>query len=231
VNLPAAALGHSVRLLWRLGTDDNNATCGDPGECSNWFIDDIQLTPSCAPSGGTLVCGLGDIPAGGVVNLTITGTVAPGHPILLVNRVRVTSGGVDPDPSNNYDSEATCAASDNPFCAHATLSGASEVPPTGSPATGAVRIATEAMKICWAVQVHGLQGTPTAAHIHTGAAGVNGPIALDLGPPDPVTGLSTGCLDADPLAANIRADEAGFYVNAHSTAFPGGEIRGQLAEG
>jgi hypothetical protein len=87
------------------------------------------------------------------------------------------------------------------------------------------------------------------AHIHCGAAGVNGPVVAFLfGPADPMVTknglLSSGTLtDADVIprtsavcptdvndladvVALIRAGNA--YVNVHTEANPGGEIRGQL---
>jgi hypothetical protein len=90
----------------------------------------------------------------------------------------------------------------------------------------------------------------TMAHIHCGAAGVNGPVVAFLfGPADPpVTkkalvskGVITdaevidrpdsvecpgGVADLEDLLAQIRAGNA--YVNVHTVANPGGEIRGQL---
>lgn len=77
------------------------------------------------------------------------------------------------------------------------------------------------------------------AHIHTGAAGVAGPIAINL--EAPTDGLSFGCIETVPddtpntpavllqseLDA-IIANPAGFYVNVHNTPFPAGAIRGQL---
>jgi uncharacterized repeat protein (TIGR01451 family) len=214
---------------------------GGPDAAPNTFLTDTM--PAGFTYGGITgatgctgtfnkVCPLGTIPAGDDATVTITGTVAPGHPLLLVNRVFVRSTAHDPDLRDNYDSEATCAAVDATYCAHTALSGAEEVPPTGSPATGEVRIGMDATDICGSVQVHGLLGTPTAAHIHEAPPGVNGPIIrLDLGPPDPTTGLTTGCATDATLAGQIRTNPAQFYVDVHSTAFPGGEIRGQLIPG
>lgn len=52
-------------------------------------------------------------------------------------------------------------------------------------------------------------------------------VDLDL---DGFDGSSEGChdADADTLQAGID-DPAGYYVNVHNAAFPGGAIRGQLA--
>lgn len=71
--------------------------------------------------------------------------------------------------------------------------------------------------------------TPTAAHIHDAFAGTNGPVLvpLDQDPVDPaiftVPGGST--LDAGDVD---RLLDGALYVNVHSVAAPGGEIRGQI---
>lgn len=69
----------------------------------------------------------------------------------------------------------------------------------------------------------------TAAHLHTAAAGVNGPVAIALvGFPLGVTAgayansyVLTAAQETNLLADNI-------YINVHTTANSGGEIRGQL---
>ncbi|RYF02984.1 MAG: CHRD domain-containing protein, partial [Deltaproteobacteria bacterium] len=68
---------------------------------------------------------------------------------------------------------------------------------------------------------------PTMAHIHAGAAGVNGPVTVGL--PD----LDAGehCQDIDKERADqITAKPGDFYVNIHNGDFPGGAIRGQLTK-
>ena len=85
-------------------------------------------------------------------------------------------------------------------------------------------------KLCWGLQVVKI-GNPTAAHIHQGGVTVaDGPIRVPLN----VTGLrpcgSEGGLHhlTATLANQIKANPAGYYVNVHNSAFPGGAIRGQL---
>ena len=81
----------------------------------------------------------------------------------------------------------------------------------------------------------------TAAHIHRGARGVNGPVVVDFGfttptntGPGQAANLTTKfeVTDATALAVlNEIVNEPGaFYANIHTQQHPGGHIRGQLAE-
>ena len=73
--------------------------------------------------------------------------------------------------------------------------------------------------------------TVTAAHIHAGPAGVNGPVKVNFTFPAGTAGagaFSGSVVDAD--AEFITAlSAANFYVNIHTNEFPGGALRGQLA--
>jgi hypothetical protein len=110
----------------------------------------------------------------------------------------------------------------------ATLSGASEVPPTTSGGAGAATatLDTSTGKLVWDVSYSGLTGPAKAAHIHGPAgpgqnAGVAVPLKGNLA--SPIKGSAT-------LTAAQMADlEAGkYYVNIHTAANKSGEIRGQL---
>lgn len=86
-----------------------------------------------------------------------------------------------------------------------------------------------ATRICISLLVNKL-GAPTAAHIHSGIPTQNGAPVVAL--PTPATGspgTSSGCV-ATPAGFNatLRNDPGKFYVNVHTTAFPGGAIRGQV---
>jgi hypothetical protein len=73
-------------------------------------------------------------------------------------------------------------------------------------------------------------GTPTAAHIHKGAVGVNGPIKVPLNvPASGAAGASAKCTTLTTTLANaIKAAPGQYYVNVHNGGFPNGAIRGQL---
>jgi hypothetical protein len=114
---------------------------------------------------------------------------------------------------------------------HATLLGANQVPVPGDPnASGSAVVVLNANTglVCFRLLVSGLSSPVTAAHIHQGAAGVNGPVVV----PFPLKGgpnVFTGCTTADKtLIQNIIDCPAAYYVNVHNAQFPGGAIRGQL---
>ena len=107
---------------------------------------------------------------------------------------------------------------------YADLDGTKETPANGSTAGGWARITLNpALTVTYEVHTWGISGT--AAHIHQGAVGVAGGIIVTLtGGPSVWSGTS-----APLTAAQVTSLQTlGLYVNVHSAAFPGGEIRGQL---
>jgi hypothetical protein len=113
----------------------------------------------------------------------------------------------------------------------AALSGASEVPPVQSAASGAasVKLDTESREMRWSVQVQNLSAPVSAAHFHgpssaTQNAGVALPFAKG-GDKPPFTGSTTLTPEQ---AADLLAGR--WYVNVHTSAFPPGELRGQLTK-
>jgi hypothetical protein len=84
---------------------------------------------------------------------------------------------------------------------------------------------------CWELTAEST-GPILQSHIHVGAAGESGDVAVPLDT-DGFDGTSSGCV-SDQDAATLQAivdDPAGYYVNLHTEEFPGGAIRGQLAAG
>ena len=110
----------------------------------------------------------------------------------------------------------------------ATLLPQNQVPPTASDGSGTALVTLNSGQgeVCWDISVSALTTPVILAHIHQGAAGTNGPVVVDF--MEPVNGLN-GCVHADAaLIKEIRQDPAAYYVNVHTTTFPGGEVRGQL---
>jgi hypothetical protein len=109
----------------------------------------------------------------------------------------------------------------------ATLNGANEEHPTGSAATGSAtgKYNSDTKELNLTITYTGL--TPSAGHIHKGAVGVSGGVIFPFASVATSPIVFTGTLDATQ-EADLMAGL--YYVNLHTAAFPGGEIRGQLVK-
>ena len=107
-----------------------------------------------------------------------------------------------------------------------TLSGASEVPPVTTSATGTAAVTINPDRsVAVKVNVSGM--TATASHIHEGAAGTNGPVIVPFTKTaDNTFASSDGAKLTESQYASYKAGN--LYVNVHSAANPGGEIRAQI---
>lgn len=115
----------------------------------------------------------------------------------------------------------------------ADLKGTSEVPPTTSSGIGSVTASYDpaTKTLTWSGTFSGLTGPATAAHFHGPAeAGKNAGVAIwisEKGQPfsSPFKGSATLTdAQADDLQKGM------WYVNVHTAANPGGELRGQLVK-
>jgi CHRD domain len=113
----------------------------------------------------------------------------------------------------------------------AALRGSNEVPPADPDGTGTAtfRMIKGAAVICFTITVKDIVLPATGAHIHQGTTGVNGNVVVPLKAPD-ASGSATGCVNSSrTLVAAILANPGGYYANVHTTDYPNGAIRGQLA--
>jgi hypothetical protein len=110
---------------------------------------------------------------------------------------------------------------------NASMSGDQEVPPviTGAIGTGSLSLDTPSRNVRGSITLDGI--TANAAHVHQGDVGVNGPIIIELVQTTPGTwSVPLGATLTESQAAAFEA--GGLYFNAHTTANPNGEIRGQI---
>jgi len=113
----------------------------------------------------------------------------------------------------------------------ASLDQAQEVPPSGSAGVGygSVVLSADQTQITVNLGFTGLGTAASAAHIHTGAVGVNGPVTFGLaGVPAAPSGVIAQQTFAITPAQVVDLLAGNMYFNIHSAGFPGGEIRGQI---
>lgn len=128
---------------------------------------------------------------------------------------------------------AACAGTQTaqgPTSLRATLSGAQEVPPVSTAASGtaAITFNQATRQLSWNVTYAGLSGPATMAHFHGPAApGANAGVALPIGGAGMTSPASGQATLNDAQVADLLAGR--WYVNIHTAANPGGEIRGQVA--
>ncbi len=208
-------------------------------------INNFHIHEGAAGVSGPVVLNL--IGLGGTfVNGTMTGTF-PVTDAALVGRMLQ-------NPGNFYVNVHTAQCpggairgqlafnSGGPVMYAAELRGSKETPPNSSNAFGSSLVTFDPNNstLAFEVATSGITG-PSASHIHRGAAGAAGPVIINFATSaaaflngrasgsGAISTLQSSSFLATDLAALASAGTAnGYYVNVHSPAFPGGEIRGQL---
>jgi CHRD domain len=129
---------------------------------------------------------------------------------------------------------APALAEGRPFAT--ALTGAAEVPGPGdadASGTAFIMLNQGQGEVCFDLSWAEIDGTVTAAHIHIGAPTVAGPVVVGLFAGSFAgTDSASGCVSgvSEELIKAIRQDPASYYVNVHSSVFPAGAVRGQLAK-
>jgi hypothetical protein len=121
---------------------------------------------------------------------------------------------------------AGCAGTGMDSGVKVTLSGDQEVPPAKTAGSGSGTITVGAdMSISGSVTTTGV--IALVAHIHVGSAGKNGPVIIPLTKTaDSTWSVPAGAKLTDAQYASYKAGD--LYVNVHSAAYKGGEVRGQI---
>jgi hypothetical protein len=136
---------------------------------------------------------------------------------------------------------AATSANATTFTLSAILNGAQETPPVATPGTGTLTGSYDDVTnaLSWSGTFTGLVAGTTDAHFHgpagvgAGPAAVREPMTAGSGDVFPI-GVTSGSFSGSATSVTISAsDEAEllaglWYVNIHTSAFPGGEIRGQV---
>ena len=106
-----------------------------------------------------------------------------------------------------------------------TLAGDQEVPAVKSAGSGGgtISVGTDGL-VGGSVTTTGIAGT--AAHIHEAASGKNGPVIIPLTKSGDTYAVPAGVKLTDAQLASLKSGN--LYVNVHTAANPGGEMRAQL---
>jgi hypothetical protein len=114
------------------------------------------------------------------------------------------------------------------LCAHLEGAGDSSTDALDPVHQGDAVLSLEKNAIRFSIVAPGLE-TVTAAHIHHGSSGTYGPMLWEINTRYKGDSIRGTASDIPPgVITLIARDPAEYYVKLHTTAFPGGAIRGQL---
>ena len=226
----ADALPHTVTTVTGPVTFDSGVLTGADKTFAFTFAQAGTYTYRCNihPSGmtGTVVVEAAQSTA--TATATATTTASP------------TATATPPPPTATTAPPTTAPASTTPLAGarSLTLSGAEEVPPITTTATGSFQWKLDGQTLSYVLKANG--AGLTMAHIHLGDKGANGPVVAFLFGPN-TAGVSAidaaGTISVAQLSGPLAGDMAGFiaalnkgglYVNVHSTGNPAGVLRGQI---
>ena len=113
---------------------------------------------------------------------------------------------------------------------NADLKGSSQVPSSQTSGIGTVTVTYDSVtkRLSWKGSYSGLSGPASAAHFHGPAEpGKNAGVAVAI--PNATSSPAEGsAILTDAQAADLKAGR--YYINVHTAANPGGEIRGQVTK-
>jgi hypothetical protein len=190
-----------------------------PGSPGTFMLDDGQTHTFVDVPIGTYTITENNAAGYSLTDVVCTDGDSTGNPFARTATVNLQGG---ENVTCTFRNLQTVASPTN-FVFH--LSSEQEVPPNGSSARGGCygQLDTVAARLAL-VCTHNVADA-TIAHIHRGAAGVNGSVVFDVGnPASPIEATWTGMTPAD--ISDLLAGN--FYLNIHTSGRPGGEIRGQI---
>ncbi|HEY4410788.1 MAG TPA: CHRD domain-containing protein [Acidimicrobiia bacterium] len=118
---------------------------------------------------------------------------------------------------------APAQASSTSFVANMTADEVKPVPgPPGAKGTARIVADQDAQKVCYELTYDGPdKGQITAAHIHRGEKGINGPVTINLD-------INAQCVNPNPAEIKALVDwPDGYYVEIHTLYQQNGAVRGQ----
>lgn len=117
---------------------------------------------------------------------------------------------------------------DSPYIAYMDNNQENPATVSNGRGSGVISVNTVTNQALVTMTWNGLTGPSVAGHVHTGRSRTNGGIVCDLSPPAAASGSVVDRLCTFSPAQITSLRTAQFYLNLHTAAFPGGEIRGQI---
>jgi hypothetical protein len=117
------------------------------------------------------------------------------------------------------------------------MKAAMETPPNDGKGSGHAKLVVGKDKMRYEIDVSDLSGPATMAHIHIGKIGMSGPPIITFAVKAAASGkIADGTIDLSAgMAKGVSADSlmvllnnGSAYINVHTAAHGGGEIRGQI---
>ncbi len=164
--------------------------------------------------------------------LSGTATLTPEQETDMLNGLMYVNVHTSTHPDGEIRAQLTAVPAGQAAYFDARIQGAQQVPPNGSTAMGNAHVLVDETtdSLFLTGSFSGLAAPATMAHIHkNGLPGVSGPIAKDLIFSEAVSGVVQA---ADTVSADLITQmmQGLTYVNIHDSAYPDGEIRGQLVK-
>jgi hypothetical protein len=126
---------------------------------------------------------------------------------------------------------------EQPITYTADMKAGMETPPIAGSASGHAKLTIGAHKLRYEIDVSDLSGPATMAHIHIGKLGKSGPPILTFPVKADASGkIADGTIDLNAVMVKgvstdslmVLLNNGGAYLNVHTAAHGGGEIRGQI---
>lgn len=128
---------------------------------------------------------------------------------------------------------------EGPYTYTVDMKSSMAAPPIAGNASGHAKMTLDGHMLRYTVSVKDLSGPATMAHIHVGQIGVSGPPVYTFEIKKVASGnLAQGTIDLSMHPAKgisgdslkVLLNNGSAYINVHTAAHPGGEIRGQIVK-
>lgn len=226
--VPANASTARGTVIVRFNTATNELELSGNYEGLSAAVTGSHIHNAAAGSNGPVIVNLAN--SGGTFGvLNATATLTDPQETALMNGEMYVNVHSSNFPGGEIRAQLLPGTSGETQYSQVVITGLQEVPANISTATGygAVMVDKITGQTYVTAVFTGLSGNVSNAHLHQAAPGTNGGVVMALTYDGTTQGVVSGSQILTP--AQVEAYLNGLlYINIHSTAFPGGEIRAQL---